>query len=555
MKRSILVIFTLCSLNVNIWSQAPKHELAYVAHTAATPANCIEIPSKFSNENIYDAALLRSLKNKEIATVELWYTRYKQSPTFDQVKLNETRVKQLQVAYPELRNPNIKWVWKEQTEAYTREEAAKCFHGFRIFTTDEQPLWVNGYRVDDLSNQAEHISVDNSKGAVFQAKSGSIIHIPAMAVLDAQGNPVSGNYTIDYTEYRDPAQIAFSGLPMNFLEQGTNFAFNSAGMYEIRGYQNNQPLQLQEAITVDFNCTDQIRDLNFYALDQQTGNWLKRTSLDFNEAKAVVQAEQLKEMQEFVGVEFVLVDQDNQPVIAPTAPKGTQRITTQEIDGKTVATLSDVSWQDYQILKEKEPEYVEKHIVKEDSVKRQLTYVWEDHAGIVQKIFSHHPFEGWQAVTANAGFDGQPVANNRNATLLGDGSRDPGHSYPNMIKGLNSDKFGVYNCDQQYRMGKTLGLQPTYVDRETGKTIGNQFVTCVIDRGINGSFSYDPKWITISKLVETELILFTKDQKVYHVSSETLKNLPENGGATELKMKDISDQVKTSEDLKKYLNL
>lgn len=554
MKRSILVIFTICALNGMVWSQAPKHELSYVATTTATPANCIEVPSKFANGKVFDEAVLRSLKNKEVTTVELWYTRYKQSPTFDQLKLNETRVKQLQAAYPELRNPNIKWVWKEQTEADTRDEAAKCFHGFRIFTTDNQPLWVNGYRITDESNQAEHISVDNSKGTVFQAKSGTVVHIPANAVVDAEGKPVTGNYTIDYTEYRDPAQIAFSGLPMNIHDQGKDFAFNSAGMYEIRGYQNNQPLQLQEAITVDFNCTDQIKDLNFYALDQQTGNWLKRKPLNFIEQKAEPRLVQ-EVAQEWVAAQAPLNAQNQEEAfVALDAFDAGQRITTQTIGKKSVSTLSDITWKDYLTLKKKDPEYIKGVVQKEDPKTHQIECSAENLGDLSAKIFNEHPFVQGQRFAVNTNFNGKPVANDKRSTLLAEGM-DKNHTYPNMIKGLNSDKFGVYNCDQQFRMGSVLALQPQYIDQETGKAIDKQFVTCVIDRGINGSFSYDPKNITISKLAETEVILFTDDKKVYHVNSAALTDLPAQGGATQLKMKDISAEVKTSADLKKYLHL
>jgi hypothetical protein len=77
---------------------------------------------------------------------------------------------------------------------------------------------------------------------------------------------------------------------------------------------------------------------------------------------------------------------------------------------------------------------------------------------------------------------------------------------------------------------------------------------CVIDRNINGSFSFDPARITMSKDQLTDLVLFTQDNKVYYLSSKDLSGL-EQGMKIELKMTDITAKVKSSADLQKFLNL
>jgi hypothetical protein len=539
MKRSIFMLLAVSALSFSSNAQAPKHQIDYVARTTATPKGCIEVPSQFAKGNLFDQSVLHALNEKKVVKVELWYTRFKENPSFDQVKLNNSRIQQLQAAYPELKNTDIEWVWKEQTEADTKNEAQKCFHGFRIFTADEQPLWTNEFRIADASNKAETISVDVTKGATFTAKSGSVVHIPPGAVADLNGNPVVGNYTVEYTEYRNPAQIAYSGLPMNFSEAGQDYAFNSAGMYEIHGTQNGQPLQLVQPVTVDFNCTSQIKDLNFYALDQQTGTWLKRQPLNFTEEKAAV-----AEPKEIAKVELedfaVAVFQENLSM-------------TYTLDQKKVctSTLNDENWKRYQELKNKEPDYVKKVILGEIADKRQIQFKEKDANQLTGKIFG----DAWKvnsdfAITANR----TPVKGvQQSATLLAAGA-DKGHTYPNMIKGLNSPKFGVYNCDQQYRMGQTVTLVPTYYDKQTGNPIARMSVMCVIDRNINGSFSFDPARITMSKDQLTDLVLFTQDNKVYYLSSKDLSGL-EQGMKIELKMTDITAQVKSSADLQKFLNL
>lgn len=534
------MLLAVSALSFNSNAQAPKHQTDYVARTTATPSGCIEVPSQFAKGNLFDESVLRALNEKKVTRVELWYTRFKENPSFDQVKLNNSRIRKLQAAYPELKNEDIEWVWKEQTEADTKNEAKKCFHGFRIFTDEPESLWTNKFRIPDPSNQAEIITVDAAKGTTFTAKSGSVIHIPPGAVVDLNGNPVNGTYAVEYSEFRNQAQIAYSGLPMNFSESGHDFAFNSAGMYEIRGYQNDQPLQLVQPITVDFNCTDQIKDLNFYALDQQTGTWLKRQPLNFTEEKTVAEVTQNQKEMPVQDDEFAVAIFRNNLSLTYT------------LDQKKVctSTLDNENWKRYQDLKKKEPDYIKKVILNEAADKQQIQFKERDADQLTGKIFG----DAWMVNPAFANVEREPVKGvQQTATLLATGM-DKGHTYPNLIKGLNSPKFGVYNCDQQYRMGPTVTLTPAYSDKLTGSPIAGANVMCVIDRNINGSFSFDPSRITMSKDQLTDLVLFTKDNKVYYLSSKDFAK-PEQGMPIELKMTDITAKVKSSADLQAFLNL
>src|SRR6218665_654828 len=494
MKQSIYILLTASMMAFVGKAQSPNYQINYVATTTATPFNCIEIPSAFAKGNVYDKNVLSALKDKKVVSVELWYTRFKQNPLFDQVKLNRTRIDQLKTAYPELNSADIKWIWKEQTEADTKEEASRCFHGFRIFTSDEKPIWTNEFRIDDPANRFEKITVDAAKGTTYTAKSGSVVHIPPMAVSDENGNPIIGNYTIEYAEYRNSAQIAYSGLPMKIDDAGQEYAFNSAGMYEIQGYQNNKPLQLTKSITVDFNCTDQLDELNFYALDPQTGTWLKRKPLDFekqNATKSLVKQEEPAVNNREVFIEF----------------DGTRQVQSEIVGDLCNSTLYKQAWNSYLNLKKTEPEYVKKIVLNEIPEQNLVQVKDENSAEFLNKLF----VDQWMLHDDLTNSIMKPIKSvQQNATLLASGA-DQGHTYPNLVKGLNSPKFGVYNCDQQYRMGRTISLIPTYVDQQSGTSIPNTFVMCVINKDVNGSFSFSPSWITISASSETDLVLFTKD--------------------------------------------
>lgn len=73
------------------------------------------------------------LKTKTITRIELVYTRYKLNPAFNQQKLNEKRLLQLQAAAPYLfAMHEVVWQFTEQTACASPAEGRKFFHGFII---------------------------------------------------------------------------------------------------------------------------------------------------------------------------------------------------------------------------------------------------------------------------------------------------------------------------------------------------------------------------------------------------------------------------------------
>lgn len=74
------------------------------------------------------------LKEKAIIKIELVYTRFRTSPTFNQKQLNTNRLKELKTLVPELFElPLWDFELTEQTDGNSKQECSKMFHGF-IFT-------------------------------------------------------------------------------------------------------------------------------------------------------------------------------------------------------------------------------------------------------------------------------------------------------------------------------------------------------------------------------------------------------------------------------------
>lgn len=105
-----------------------------------------------------DKELFRRLKDTLIERIDLVYTVFRRSSTFDQVQLNQERYEMLQSYFPETFNNNlIRWNLMAQNGATDYADAQTYFHGFVIYlkphhvTTKEGEVisTVEDRRVDD----------------------------------------------------------------------------------------------------------------------------------------------------------------------------------------------------------------------------------------------------------------------------------------------------------------------------------------------------------------------------------------------------------------------
>lgn len=143
---------------------------------------------------------------------------------------------------------------------------------------------------------------------------------------------------------------------------------------------------------------------------------------------------------------------------------------------------------------------------------------------------------------------------NKNNRLLGSGM-DVGHTYPDIIRGLNVDSFGVYNCDQIYNIPNLVAVEATYLDGE-GNKIKDLQVLSLIDLKYNGAFSFSPINFQCNAKGENVLALFTKDKKLYILSkSEFAKMKIDKSGHYTFTMKDMTETIQSTKDLANYLGI
>jgi hypothetical protein len=118
--------------------------------------------------------------------------------------------------------------------------------------------------------------VKAEQGATIKHKSNSKIIIPKKAFVNKQGEDIVGDVEIRYREFHDQADIIAAGIPMGYDSAGVKSQLESAGMLDIRGYQDNEPVFIKpnKVITVEFASKHPDDRYNMYVLDTIARNWV-----------------------------------------------------------------------------------------------------------------------------------------------------------------------------------------------------------------------------------------------------------------------------------------
>ncbi len=125
-----------------------------------------------------------------------------------------------------------------------------------------------------IQNETYTVNCDDSTGII--TPSGSIIQIPKGSLVDQNGKVVSGVVDVQYREFRDPVDFMCSGIPMTYDSAGTNYFFESGGMFEINASQNKASLQVnpEKNMTVRMSTPYNPEQYNQYYLDTVQKQWI-----------------------------------------------------------------------------------------------------------------------------------------------------------------------------------------------------------------------------------------------------------------------------------------
>ncbi len=141
--------------------------------------------------------------------------------------------------------------------------------------------------------------VKSEQGATIKHKSNSKIIIPKKAFVNKQGQEIIGDVEIRYREFHNQADIIASGIPMAYDSAGIKSHLESAGMLDIKGYQNGEPVYIapKKQITIEFASSYGEDKYNMYVLDTVAKNWQyvsRDNSVKNYNSKKIAHADTLK---------------------------------------------------------------------------------------------------------------------------------------------------------------------------------------------------------------------------------------------------------------------
>lgn len=140
------------------------------------------------------------------------------------------------------------------------------------------PLRFSGLQplMPAVDKRPELFTANASATIDLRTAEGWSVHIPAGAMVDAEGRPVQGDVRISCRGFFTATEAIASGIPMYIGHGDAAGHMETAGMYEVLAAQNERPVRLRagERITIQRPMSNvALEGFNNYMLDEATGQW------------------------------------------------------------------------------------------------------------------------------------------------------------------------------------------------------------------------------------------------------------------------------------------
>ena len=136
---------------------------------------------------------------------------------------------------------------------------------------------VSQYPIDrpfpDIPVEYQSFTINADSTSIITTNSGSKIHISPGCLVNSSGKKAMGPVEIQFREFRDMIDVFISGIPMTYDSAGHQYHFESAGMFEILGFQDGHPLTVapQENLMVEFTSDYWGDQYNIYKFTEDSG--------------------------------------------------------------------------------------------------------------------------------------------------------------------------------------------------------------------------------------------------------------------------------------------
>ena len=131
--------------------------------------------------------------------------------------------------------------------------------------------------------QFQRTTVDASEPIAWTTVEGVTVRIESGAIVDADGNAVTGPVDLAFRAFTDPWQTIASGIPMHIRTEKGIEHMESALMVELLATRNGEPLSLKEGERIRYELPKQMEvapDFTTFEVDEATGQWQQAGALN-----------------------------------------------------------------------------------------------------------------------------------------------------------------------------------------------------------------------------------------------------------------------------------
>lgn len=459
----------------------------------------------------------------------------------------------------------------------------------------------------DVAFETYLVNTTNDTG--LTTKSGSKIKIPKNVFVDKDGKDISGKVEIRYREFHDGVDFFLSGIPMTYDSGGTKYTFESAGMIEMQGFQNGQPIYIKSDKNIKVEMVSQQTEdkYNVYYLDTLKRNWQYKGRDEVAYTKtALPHIDKDDKPIKKLGTELVEIRKEIKKIESnkPLEPIKADEIKYQfsiDVDAKEFPELNIYKESLFEIAAENknfQPKYADilwtdASLEKiEGGIKYNLTLTQgkDSHTFIVYPVFKGKNYDvalkeydkkykvyttalqerkaeekrkqeeydqlvkRWKSddISEEIKWKEQRDYAMKNTILENETVSETQNS---ITRVLNISGFGIWNCDRPAPTTPIgVALNAKYTDQQKNKL--NINVVSLVEKGRNAIFNYNTSQsFCFNPSVENFALAVTKDNNIAVLSSDEFKKVNQKTGEYTFEMKVIDKKFENALELKTLLNL
>lgn len=412
----------------------------------------------------------------------------------------------------------------------------------------------------------KNIDISNKLDTIIKLASGTRLTIPGNCLVDEYGNTVNSGIEIRYREFRNPAEIFLSGIPMVYDSAGYKFNFESAGMIEVYAFHNQKPLKIKEgkSIKIELASIYHVNNYNVYFLDTVAKNWQYRGKDMIEIPKPTGKPEKEKRDIEIDTVaEFPQIIKKPVPPLLATKNKNHLKLDIidkefpdLEVYKNTIFEIDETynafnkkhageAWEDVVLTKGNKPlSYFIQFKSENDSCKYLVSPVLSDADYMNAKAKYDDLFQKYNAALENR--KKLELSRFRSDSIMYVNESSEGYAKKsNIFRAFYIQRFGIWNCDRPRKLFNPKRIEPVIVVNDTTYE-QNVYLADQTNNAVITCYRYQP--ILYEAKARNLIWMITYNNMLAVFTDDDFKKLPPEVAKVKVNMRIIRTPINSSDD-------